>query len=200
MSTDVLVLNRSFYAVQITTWQRALSLLYMGHASVVDEEFKTYSFDDWRHLSSMIYDNPAGFISTPNFRIAVPEVIALRLYDRLPTMEVKFTRRNIYEHYGYRCCYCGKKFASSELNLEHILPRSRGGKATWDNIVTSCIPCNLKKGARLPFEAGMKMLITPSKPKWRGALSLILQSPVKMKVSWQKFIDTSYWNEELDRE
>ncbi len=200
MSSDVLVLNRSFYAVQITSWQRALSLLYMGHAAVVDEEFKTYSFDDWRHLSDLISDHPAGYISTPNFRIAVPEVIALKLYDRLPTMEVKFTRRNIYEHYGYRCCYCGHKFASSELNLEHVLPRSRGGKTSWDNIVTSCIPCNLKKGDRLPSEAGMKMLITPSKPKWRGALSLILQSPVKMRSSWQKFIDTAYWNEELERE
>ena len=200
MSSDVLVLNRSFYAVQITSWQRALNLLYIGHAAVVDEEFKTYSFDDWRQLSSLTCVHPAGSINTPNFRIALPEVIALKLYDRLPAMEVRFTRRNIYEHYGYRCCYCGKKFLSSELNLEHVLPRCRGGKTSWDNIVTSCIPCNLKKGDKLPSEAGMKMLITPSKPKWRGALSLILQSPVKMRSSWQKFIDTAYWNEELEKE
>jgi len=200
MGSDVLVLNRSFYAVQITTWQRALSLVYLDHASVVDEDYKTYSFEDWRNLSALIQSHPAGFINTPTFKIAVPEVIALKLYDRLPMAEVKFTRRNIYEHYGYRCCYCGKKFGSTELNLEHVVPKSRGGKTGWDNIVTSCVPCNLKKANRLPDEAGMKLLLKPTKPKWRGNVSLILHSPVKMRATWQRFVDTMYWNEELEKE
>ena len=200
MSGDVLVLNRSFYAVQITSWQRALSLVYLDHASVVDEDYKTYSFDDWRNLSTMIESHPAGFINTPKFKIAIPEVIALKLYDRLPTTDVKFTRRNIYEHYGYRCCYCGKKFASHELNLEHVVPKSRGGKTGWENIVTACVPCNLRKADKMPLEAGMKLLLKPSKPKWRGNVSLILQSPVKMRASWQRFIDTMYWNQELEKE
>lgn len=200
MGSDVLVLNRSFYAVQITSWQRALTLVYLGHASVVDEEYRTYSFEDWRQLSAMIENHPAGYIRTPAFTIAIPEVIALKMYDRLPTTEVKFTRRNIYEHYGYRCCYCGNKFAPAELNLEHVMPRSRGGKTCWENIVTACIPCNLRKGNRLPAEANMELLITPTKPKWRGNLSLIFHSPVKMRSSWQRFIDNIYWNEELERE
>jgi 5-methylcytosine-specific restriction endonuclease McrA len=200
MDSDVLVLNRSFYAVQITSWQRALTLVYLGHASVVDEEYRTYSFEDWQQLSRMISDHPAGYIRTPNFTIAIPEVISLKLYDRLPATEVKFTRRNIYEHYNYRCCYCGKKFSSTELNLEHVLPRSRGGKTCWDNIVTSCIPCNLKKADRLPEEAGMKLLIKPSKPHWRGNLALIFNSPVKIRSTWQRFIDHAYWNGELERE
>ena len=198
MGSDVLVLNRSFYAVQITSWQRALSLVYMDHASVVDEHYKIYSFDDWRNLSMEIQIHPAGFVNTPSFKIAIPEVIALKLYDRLPTTEVKFTRRNIYEHYGYRCCYCGKKLASSDLNLEHVIPKSRGGKTGWDNIVTACVPCNLKKADKLLDEVGMKLLIKPSKPKWRGNISLILQSPVKMRTTWQRFIDTMYWNQELE--
>lgn len=200
MSSDVLVLNRSFYAVQITSWQRALSLVYLGHASVVDEDYKTYSFDDWRALSTEISSHPAGFINTPTFKIAVPEVIALKLYDRLPVTDVKFTRRNIYEHYHYRCCYCGKKFGSSELNLEHVVPKSRGGRTGWDNIVTACVPCNLKKADKIPEEAGMKLLLKPTKPKWRGNLSLILQSPVKMRTTWQRFVDTMYWNQELEKE
>jgi 5-methylcytosine-specific restriction endonuclease McrA len=200
MSTDVLVLNRSFYAIQITSWQRALALVYMDHAQVVDQEYRTYSFADWQELSLAIKDHPAGFIRTPKFKIAIPEVIALKLYDRLPTTEVKFTRRNIYEHYAYRCCYCGKKFTSADLNLEHVMPRSRGGKTTWSNIVTSCIPCNLKKGSKLPEEAGMHLLIKPTKPKWRGGLSLVLSSPAKMRASWQRFIDSVYWNSELDKD
>ncbi|MFH1369086.1 MAG: HNH endonuclease [Elusimicrobiota bacterium] len=200
MHSDVLVLNRSFYAIQITSWQRALSLVYLDHAHVVDQEYRTYSFEDWREVSKAISEHPAGFISTPKFKIAIPEVIALKLYDRLPTTEVKFTRRNIYEHYAYRCCYCGKKFPSADLNLEHVTPRSRGGKTTWANIVTACIPCNLKKGSKLPEEAGMHLLIKPIKPKWRGGLSLVLSSPARMRTSWQRFIDNVYWNGELDKD
>ena len=90
--------------------------------------------------------------------------------------------------------------ASSDLNLEHVIPKSRGGKTGWDNIVTACVPCNLKKGNKLPNEAGMKLLLKPTKPKWRGNISLILQSPIKMRASWQRFIDTMYWNQELEKE
>ena len=198
MSADVLVLNRNFYAVHITPWQRALSLLYLDHARVVDDEYRTYSFDDWRELSQMITHNPSGFVSTPTFRIAIPEVITLRHYDKLPVGDVKFTRRNIYEHYGHHCCYCGKKFGTQELNLEHVLPRSRGGKTDWSNIVTACIPCNLRKADRVPVEAGMKLLIKPSKPKWRGSASLVFRAPFKIKASWQRFVDNVYWNIELE--
>lgn len=198
MNSDVLVLNRSFYAIHITNWQRALSLVYLDHARVVDEEYKTYNFSDWQELSQLMKDHPAGFVRTPTFRIAIPEVITLKVYDQLPASEIKFTRRNIYEHYGYRCCYCGKKFPTSELNLEHVLPKSRGGQSVWRNIVTSCIPCNLKKGDMLPQEAGMKLLIQPSKPKWKGAQSLVLHSAFKVRASWQRFVDNIYWNSELE--
>ena len=200
MSADVLVLNRNFYAIHITPWQRALSLVYLDHARVVDEEYRTYNFDDWRELSQMMRTPSSGFVTTPSFRIAIPEVIALRGYDKLPVGDVKFTRRNIYEHYSFRCCYCGGKFTTHELNLEHVMPRSRGGKTDWTNIVTSCIPCNLRKADRLPTEAGMKLLIHPTKPKWRGSASLVFKAPYKIKASWQRFIDNVYWNTELQKE
>jgi len=175
-------------------------LLYLDHARVVDEEYRSYNFDDWRELSYEMKENSSGFINTPSFRIALPEVIALRVFDRLPQSEVKFTRRNIYEHFAYRCCYCDQKFSSSELNLEHVVPKSRGGGRTnWNNIVTSCIPCNLKKGDRLPEEAGMKLTKHPSKPRWKGAASLVFRSSFKVKESWQRFVDNIYWNSELER-
>lgn len=197
MSSDVLVLNRNFYAIQVTPWQRALSLVYLDHARVVDDEYRTYNFDDWRELSSLTHNHPSGYISTPSFRIAIPEVIVLKRYEKLPVGDVKFTRRNIYEHYNFRCCYCGGKFSTSDLNLEHVLPRSRGGLTDWSNIVTSCIPCNLRKANMLPEEAGMKLLIKPTKPKWRGSASLVFRAPFKIKASWQRFIDNVYWNSEL---
>ena len=164
----------------------------------MDEEYRTYNFEDWREVSQLIQHHPSGFVTTPTFRIAIPEVIVLQRYDRMPVGEVKFTRRNIYEHYNHRCCYCGHKFGTSDLNLEHILPKSRGGKTDWTNIVTSCIPCNLRKADKLPEEAGMKLLIKPSKPKWRGSATLVLKAPFKMKAAWQRFIDTVYWNTELE--
>ncbi|MGH7193649.1 MAG: HNH endonuclease, partial [Candidatus Saccharimonadales bacterium] len=100
--SDVLVLNRSFFAIQVIDWRRALSLVYLDHARVVDEDYRTYTFDDWRELSAMLSKEPAGFVQTPSFRIAIPDVISLRYFDGLPKSEVKFTRRNIYEHYNYK--------------------------------------------------------------------------------------------------
>ena len=129
---------------------------------------------------------------------ALPEVIALRVFDKLPRMEVSFTRRNIYEHYGYRCCYCGRRCATKELNLEHVLPRSRGGKTDWKNIVTACLKCNLKKGNKLPDEAGMRLLIKPSKPPLRSRTAILIKSPIPIRASWQKFIDNAYWNARLE--
>lgn len=196
--SDVLVLNRSFFAVQVIDWRRALSLVYLDHARVVDEDYKTYSFEDWREVSSVIKDNPAGYVNTPSFKIAIPDVITLRYFDGLPKNEVKFTRRNIYEHYNYKCAYCGVKFNSNDLNLEHVIPRSRGGKTDWTNVVTSCIPCNLRKGNRLPSEANMKLLVKPTKPKWSGATAVAFRPGFKVRASWQRFVDNVYWNTELD--
>ena len=196
---DVLVLNRSFYAIQIVNWQRALSLVYLDHARVIDQDYRTYSFDDWRELSTEVATEPAGFVHTPSFKVMIPDVIALRSFDGLPKSEVKFTRRNIYEHYDYRCAYCVFRYSTSELNLEHVVPSSRGGKTDWTNIVTSCIPCNLRKGNRLPEEAHMKLLYQPTKPKWRGSAALVFRPGFQIKASWQRFIDSMYWNTELER-
>ncbi len=198
MSSDVLILNRNFFAVAVTDWQRALSLVYLGRAAVVDLEYRSYDFNDWVDLSQTIRESPSGFIHTPTFKIAIPEVVALKFFERVPRFEVPFTRRNIYHHYGYRCCYCGKRFPTSELNLDHILPRSRGGGTDWTNTVTSCIPCNRRKGDRIPAEAGMRLIVRPSRPSPRAGAALMLRSPVPIRRSWQRFIDNLYWNSELE--
>jgi len=198
MTADVLILNRNLFAIHVASWERALTLLYMDRARVVDQEYRTYDFKDWMDLSRQIKEHPAGFVSTPTLRIAVPEVIALNHYEKVPLREIPFTRRNIYQHYRNRCCYCGKRFLSSELNLEHILPRSRGGATDWNNVVTSCIPCNLKKGDLLPTEAGMRLKIAPSRPKCRPGAVLILRSPVAIRRSWQRFVDHVYCDRQLE--
>ncbi len=195
--SQVLVLNKHFVAISITSWKRAIKLVYLEHADVVDEEYRTYSFEDWFELSQAMKEHSAGFLYTPRFKIAIPEIIALKRYDKVQFEEPRLTRKNIYEHYGYRCCYCGKKFTSDKLNIDHILPRSRGGKTEWGNVVTSCISCNLKKGNKIPQEAGMKFAIPPSKPNRMTKLALVLNSNIKIPTSWQRFIDNVYWNIEL---
>ncbi len=197
--TQVLVLNKHFIPVSLTSWKRAIKLLFLGRADVVDEEYRTYDFKDWFELSQMIKENPAGFIYTAKFKIAVPEIISLKFYDKIQFEEPQLTRRNVYEHYGYRCCYCGKKFTTEKLNIDHIIPRSRGGKTEWDNIVTSCISCNFKKANRTPQEAGMKLVISPSKPQRRIKLALVFNTNIRIPSSWQKFIDHIYWDTELEK-
>jgi 5-methylcytosine-specific restriction endonuclease McrA len=196
--SHVLILNRNLYAIQVTTWERALTLLYLDHASVVDEEYRVHDFKDWVVLSQTMTEHPAGFIHTPNLKLAIPDVIALKMFDKVPRQEVPFTRRNIYHHYGNRCCYCGRHLPSSDLNLDHVIPRSRGGVTDWTNIVTSCIPCNLKKGDRLPSEARMKLIVPVSRPKLRAGVTLVARSPVKMRRSWQRFIDNIYWDSQIE--
>ncbi len=195
--THTLVLNRNFYAVHIADWRKAVSMVYQGHAEVVDDEMATYDFGSWTELSALMAEHPAGFVHSTSLRIAVPEVIRLTRYDRLPRREAAFTRHNIYEHYRYRCCYCGGRFPTRELNLEHVVPRSRGGLTNWDNIVTACIPCNGRKADRLPKEAGMRLLVKPSKPHWGGARPFTAR-PIPMRESWQKLIDRVYWEGELE--
>jgi 5-methylcytosine-specific restriction endonuclease McrA len=198
MSGHVLILNRNLYAIQVASWERALTLLYLDRACVVDEEYRTYDFRDWLELSQAVGASPAGFIHTPTLKVAIPEVIALKFFDKVPKQQVPFTRRNIYHHYNYRCCYCDKHLPTSELNLDHVVPRSRGGATDWTNIVTSCIPCNLKKGDRLPQEAGMKLLVALSRPKLRQGITLMARSPIPMRRSWQRFIDNVYWDSTLE--
>lgn len=186
-------------AIHIVDWKKAMTLVYQGHADVVDENYRSFNFNDWAELSAQMKDSPAGFVHTPTLKIAVPEIIRLTRYDKLPKTDVKFTRKNIYEHYKHTCCYCGVKFSTHDLNLDHVMPKSRGGKSDWANIVTSCIECNSRKDNRTPEEAGMKLLIKPSKPRWRGTVTLLnISSPMKFKKSWQNVIDSAYWNSELE--
>ena len=134
-------------------------------------------------------------VSTVSFTIRVPKVILLLFFDRMPKKEVKFTRHNIFERDHNTCQYCGIKFDRKDLNLDHVVPRDRGGETSWENIVCSCVPCNSRKGNRTPTEAGLKLLHKPKRPKWRPMLHL--QFSKARDDSWKHFVDLAYWNVEL---
>ncbi len=160
----VLVLNRVFQAVQITSARRALTLLYKGQVKAVDSEYRTYDFENWADIP--VPGDDERFVRTPSRNILIPHVVQLLVFDRLPRQEVKFSRGNIYLRDGNRCQYCGKKFSSSELSLDHVVPISRGGKSTWENVVCACLPCNVKKGNKLLTETGLQLKRQPVRPKW----------------------------------
>lgn len=134
-------------------------------------------------------------VKTISMHVRVPRIIVLLLFERLPKKEVKFTRHNVFERDKNTCQYCGKVFDREGLNLDHVLPRDRGGQTTWENIVCSCIPCNTRKGNRLPHQAGMQLIRKPKRPKWRPFVNITVTN--QPHESWKHFLDLAYWNVEL---
>ena len=196
LNQHVLVLNRLWQAVNICTVRRALTLLFEGHAQVVlngdDGAFNTFSFAQWRDFS--LQQPHADSIHTVSLKMRVPRVILLCLFDRLPKKEVKFTRHNIFERDRNTCQYCGKVFERRDLNLDHVIPKDRGGPTTWENIVCSCIACNTKKANHTPSEAALRLIRKPKRPKWRPFVQVSLGTH---HDSWKHFLDLAYWNVEL---
>lgn len=193
LNRQVLVLNKYWMAVHICTVRRALTLLYQELARVVDENFQTYDFESWRELSTYMHGGEA-MIHSPGFNLMLPRVIVLSRYHRNPPQRVKFNRRNIFLRDRYTCQYCGKAPKDDDMTIDHILPRSRGGVTTWDNVVLACTTCNIRKGNHLPTEIGMALLAAPKKPSW---LALQFKPEPDSRDLWQKFIDTAYWETNL---
>lgn len=197
LDRPVLVLNRLWQAVNTCSVRRAFTLLYQGHAQVVSTDgknnFLAHDFLSWRDFSQV---NPEPeMVRTISVSIRVPRIIVLLLFERLPKKEVKFTRHNVFERDRNTCQYCGKVFERNDLNLDHVLPRDRGGETTWENIVCSCIPCNTRKGNRLPHEAGIQLIRKPKRPKWRPFVNISFSR--HQHDSWRHFLDLAYWNVEL---
>jgi 5-methylcytosine-specific restriction endonuclease McrA len=195
LNTKVLVLNRSFLPVHITSVKRAFSLLYQGLAQAVDAQYRTFDFDSWADLSVSVHDESVGTVGRA---IRVPRVILLIAYDRVPKRQVRFSRFNIYSRDNNTCQYCGRHFTRAELNLDHVVPRSQGGLSRWDNVVCSCHACNRRKGGRTPEQAGMHLLRPPRRPEWTPfMLETFSLRRYKEWIPFLSTVDVSYWNTEL---
>src|SRR6266540_2404404 len=202
LDASVLVLNKLFMAVHIIPVRRAFCLLAKDLAEVVsleDGQFATYDFSTWREVSEYrsrhFRQADDEWVRTPTSAIQVPRVIRLLTYERIPKQTVKFNRRNIFARDNNQCQYCGRKFPTTELSLDHVVPRSQGGQSTWENIVCACVRCNVKKGGRTPREAHMTLIRKPEKPKRSPMLNLKLTH--RKYQSWKTFLDNAYWSVEL---
>lgn len=190
----VLVLNKSWVAVHIAPVRRAMTLLYQGLARAVHpEDYALYDFDDWCALSR--FGREGRYIHTPTMDVRVPEVILLSAFNGFVRREVRFSRRNIFERDKNTCQYCGKRLVKNDLTLDHVVPRSRGGRDSWENLVLACMPCNVRKGSRTPGEASMRLIRQPVKPAWLPTFGT--RVPRDQFISWQRFVDAAYWDAEL---
>jgi 5-methylcytosine-specific restriction endonuclease McrA len=184
LSRPILLLNRYFSPVSVTTARRGFVLLFCGAALAVDEQGDLHDFLAWRRLPVRADDDRLPIVDG---ELRVPRVMHLLRYDRAPRLGVRLTRRNLLLRDTYQCQYCGKRPAVRDLNVDHVLPRCRGGGDTWDNLVISCRPCNLRKGRRTPGEAGMRLLSQPGKPHWSIAahIALTIRTPFS---EWRPFL------------
>jgi 5-methylcytosine-specific restriction endonuclease McrA len=195
LNSSVLVLNRSYLPVHVTSVRRAFTMIYQGVAKVVDEQYQTFDFESWSQLA--VARDGEG-IGTSGGRIKIPRVIVLVAFDRIPRRHVRFSRINIFARDSFTCQYCGVRPSRSELNLDHVVPRSQGGRTTWENVVCSCVECNRRKGGRTPEQARLRLMRRPARPRWTPLMNLMLSS-VRYK-EWKPFlnvVDASYWNVEL---
>lgn len=186
LSKPVLVLNKVWIPIRIVDVKRSLKLIFADKAFIVDpHDYAVYDWDKWASLN--VKDEEEG-IETTRQRIKIPEIIVLNHYDKTHRRGAKLTKRNIYIRDSYVCQYTGKKVSHKEADIDHIVPRSKGGKNTWDNMVVCTKEINRKKGDRNPEEAGLKLLKKPSKP---NSHNLLIDPKMAIPNSWDKFIK---WN------
>jgi len=167
-STRCLLLNQGYQPVGACGWQRAICMVLLEKADLVEE------YGDWA-------------IRSVNDIFPAPAVLRLRDYSKLGPSYVKFSRENVYTRDGYVCQYCSKKLGPRKLTLDHVVPRSQNGKTVWDNIVTACISCNFEKADRTPKEAGMPLLNKPVMPNGRhpGARAYLNRGEIPEEwVAW----------------
>jgi 5-methylcytosine-specific restriction endonuclease McrA len=195
LNTKVLVLNRSYFPVHVTSVRRAFSLIYQGIAKAVDHQYRTFDFDSWSALSASLNDD---LIHLTDRMIRAPRVILLVAYDRVPKRQVRFSRFNVFARDKNTCQYCGKRFPRPDLNLDHVIPRSRGGLSTWENVVCSCFTCNREKGGLLPEEARMHLIRKPFRPEWTPfMLETFSFTRYQEWLPYLNAVDAAYWNTEL---
>ncbi len=169
LNSSVLVLNRSYIPIHVTSVRRAVSLLYRDFAHAVNEEYRTFDFDEWRRSTGR---RRADTIGTPSGWLRIPRVIVLLRFDRIPRRHVRYSRINVFARDRFTCQYCGDRPHRSKLNLDHVIPRSLGGKTTWENVVCSCLDCNRRKGGRTPAQARLRLRRAPARPRWSPLMNL----------------------------
>ncbi len=201
LEEKVLVLNRLYTAIRVISARRAFTMLFKQAAEIIsveDGRYINYDLESWTEIAELqrqFEPDAHSWVRTPRLQIAVPKIIRLFGYDRLPRQEVKLNRRNLYARDGNRCQYCGRQFPTRELTVDHVTPRVLGGQHSWTNLVCACVKCNARKGGRTPQQARIKLIRKPAKPRRNPVITLRLGEA--RYRSWKAFLDDAYWTVEL---
>ena len=165
----------SYFPLSVWSWQDAVKAVFLDRVSVLNE----YDFE----------------VRSPSQSMRLPSVIALKEY--IPTMRrPAFTRFNVFLRDAFGCQYCGDRFPTPDLTFDHVIPRSRGGRTTWENVAAACAPCNLRKGGRTPQQAGMHISRRPIRPtSWQLQDHGRSFPPGFLHDSWRDYL---YWDVELE--
>jgi 5-methylcytosine-specific restriction endonuclease McrA len=190
LSANVLVLNKLYHPIHVTSARRAFVLLYKNDAEAItlaDERLVGFDFSAWiEHSTRAGTTEDDDFVATVSMNVRVPRIVRLLDYERFPIGRVNFSRRNVLARDEYRCQYCGHRASVRELTLDHVIPRSRGGKHCWTNVVAACYRCNDRKGRLTPREANMHLLREPVAPKRSPEIKRKLEE--KKYGIWRMFL------------
>ena len=191
LERPVLVLNRFWQPVHTCSVRRSLHLLCTGHAQVVqvegEQRYDTHDLMSWIGYSNAITGDE--MIHSSRISIRIPKIVVLSSYERVPRREVKFSKHNVFLRDKFTCQYCAKTLPETQLNLDHVTPRDKGGPTTWENIVTSCFRCNTRKANKMPHEVGMHPHSKPLAPCWRPLFGL--HENGLADESWNHFLQSS---------
>lgn len=190
MTDHTLVLNKNWVAIMVTTSFSALLSVCRDRAECMcTETFERFTIDRWieRSIERAEILPPEKFIKAVRFPIEKPEIIIIKDYGGVPFKQVHFTKRNVFKRDSYVCQYCGEAFTSTELTIDHVIPRSRGGANTWENCVSACERCNAYKGDRTPQECGFTLIKQPKMPRWTPISGTM---PHVRPESWNRFLKT----------
>jgi len=174
-----LLLNASCEPLKVIPWEKAVCMWLDKKVEIVEEyaERVYSSIDDWSGR--------------------MPAVVRLLKYVSGHKHKVKFSRRNVFARDLFACQYCGAKTGTENLTYDHVIPRSRGGKTVWGNIVTSCLKCNARKADRTPAEAKMVLRVPPRKPHIRPQLGQMFATMPGTPDEWREWL---YWDGELEKD
>lgn len=165
----VLLLDQSFAPVKVVNWQKALCLVFLEKAEVV-------SINENFSVRSATASHP------------VPSIIRLVNKAKIKPSKIRFSRLNIYKRDNFKCQYCGNFFNVKELTLDHVVPRSKGGKTSWINVTSSCYPCNSKKRDKTPQQANMRLLTQPKYPSYFSGASIIRFYLDEVPEDWKMWL------------
>jgi len=198
LNRKVLVLNSSWSPINITIVKEAISMIYGNSAYVIthkdlyskfDKNIVSFKYDNldyrnWIKISENIKEDQEDFIRSGRYKHFCPHVIKLNSYNKVPSYYIKLSRRSLYDRDHGICQYCGKNIEYRDFTVDHIIPKSKGGKTIWNNIVCSCKKCNFYKDDRTLHETGYNLIKKPEKPDI-GNFAIIYR---REKEYWKDFL------------